>query len=933
MKGFFAKGLIWMPLLGLFLLAAPVWAATDQAGDNAAATLATQQTVSGVNYGPIPDGFVSGAGSYGGSRDIRFTVIGLPGTVSGPGVSFSAAHPYVGDLRVRLIAPNGKQHLLFARTGAMSEGGLGFGSNLLAANTYDFKDSNSTNWWTATVASGYIASTNARTVISGGAGVSNPPPVTSMNASFAATPANGTWILRFEDGFSSYEGSVTAATLTLGSTGVTRVVTSINDSGAGSLREAMTLATTGDLIAFDPVLFGSPQTIELLTALPDITSNRAIEGPGAHLLTVRRSDTAANFRIFNISAVAANVAISGMTISNGNSNVGGGIRSVGSTLTLSRVEVSGNAATSSGGGLFVYRDVFIHASTIAGNTSGEGGGIAYEGNVGRSLRLYDSTVSGNKAGSYGGIIHYGIEAGTSTLEVVNSTVAYNTANAESGGIGTYTESSASVATTTLRNSIVANNAPNNVYTDASQGGMPSNVSSGYNLSDNWNGLTLATTDVTGNPRLGPLAPQGGTTPTHLLLGGSAALDKGNRSGAASDQRGVERAFDIASISNPTYSDGTDMGAVEMQAIIVTNVNDSGAGSLRAAISSANSSSFSRDDIIFDDSLFTTPKTIPLVTALPDISAPTTLSGPGAKLLSVRRSDTAPNFGIFHLGSTNIALSGMTISNGRSDRGGGVYIYSLGDLTLAEISLVNNTAVATDGGGLYVSAGNVLIIGSTISGNTAIDDCGGGIGVGNRNGNIVRLINSTVSANSAGSCGGGIYYTIAGANAKSRLEVINSTIAKNIAFNRGGIATEAYANGSRTTTVLRNSIIADNSQPNLSSNGARGVYVSRGFNLASDNSSAFLNLSTDQNNANAGLLPLADNGGPTFTHALTAFSDALDGGKNSGSGVTASQRGNGFARTVDLPLTNVPGGDGTDIGAYEAQSEPINDRLFASGFDF
>jgi hypothetical protein len=72
--------------------------------------------------------------------------------------------------------------------------------------------------------------------------------------------------------------------------------------------------------------------------------------------------------------------------------------------------------------------------------------------------------------------------------------------------------------------------------------------------------------------------------------------------------------------------------------------------------------------------------------------------------------------------------------------------------------------------------------------------------------------------------------------------------------------------------------------------------------------------------------LQDNGGPTFTHSLLPGSPAIDQGKNF-SGSAYDQRGVGFARTVVNPaLTEPPGGDGTDIGAFEAQAVSLSDQI-------
>ena len=107
-----------------------------------------------------------------------------------------------------------------------------------------------------------------------------------------------------------------------------------------------------------------------------------------------------------------------------------------------------------------------------------------------------------------------------------------------------------------------------IYPDVGGTGVTSN---GFNLIGNRGTLTFAAVgDQAGgggnpilNPLLGPLQNNGGTTLTHTLLGGSPALDKGNSSGAPSDQRGLRRPIDLADISNAVGGDGGDIGAVEM----------------------------------------------------------------------------------------------------------------------------------------------------------------------------------------------------------------------------------------------------------------------------------------------------------------------------------------------------------------------------------
>src|SRR5207244_3747159 len=101
------------------------------------------------------------------------------------------------------------------------------------------------------------------------------------------------------------------------------------------------------------------------------------------------------------------------------------------------------------------------------------------------------------------------------------------------------------------------------------------VSHGFNLvSDIGGGFFQATGDQTNtDPKLGPLQDNGGPTPTHILLPGSAAIDQGVSDAIPAlkttvDQRGLPRTIDDPSIANASLGDGTDIGAVEVQPAVV-----------------------------------------------------------------------------------------------------------------------------------------------------------------------------------------------------------------------------------------------------------------------------------------------------------------------------------------------------------------------------
>jgi hypothetical protein len=140
--------------------------------------------------------------------------------------------------------------------------------------------------------------------------------------------------------------------------------------------------------------------------------------------------------------------------------------------------------------------------------------------------------------------------------------------------------------------------------------------------------------------------------------------------------------------------------------------------------------------------------------------------------------------------------------------------------------------------------------------------------------------------------------------------VNVTIASNsVAAGQGyeyqGIAAGANVANLAGTLALENSIIA---YPGTSSN-ASGTISDAGYNMSSDGSANFES-GTSFNFTDPLLLPLANNGGPTLTMALSSDSPAVDSGTAAGAPST-DQRG--------LPR---PSGSGVDMGAYQLQQNAV-----------
>jgi predicted outer membrane repeat protein len=195
--------------------------------------------------------------------------------------------------------------------------------------------------------------------------------------------------------------------------GDTFTVTNTNDSGRGSLRAAITEAkenTGKDIVNFAPSVSGE---IRLRSALPTLTGELEVRGPGAGKLTVRRAAQSA-FRIFTIEE-GSTVKISGLTISNGladgpeeffEEDYGGGVYNDGD-LTLKGVVVSSNKAGFSGGGVFNNDDgdaLTVENSIFSENRARVDAGGAIDN--GGTLTVRNSTFKGNSAYRGGAIANF-----------------------------------------------------------------------------------------------------------------------------------------------------------------------------------------------------------------------------------------------------------------------------------------------------------------------------------------------------------------------------------------------------------------------------------------------------------------------------------------------------------------------------------------------
>jgi dockerin type I repeat protein len=688
-------------------------------------------------------------------------------------------------------------------------------------------------------------------------------------------------------------------------------VTNTNDSGAGSLRQAISSANPNDTIVFNASVTG---TITLTTGQLIVNKNLTISGPGAHILSVSGNNAS---RVFAISS-GTTVTISGLTIRDGLVNdFGGGILNDRATLTVNNCTLTNNRASGGSGGgianlasgLTSVAQLTVTNSTLAGNraefvgeTGGAGGGIYNRGSGSgtATLTVTNSTLSGNSATAGGAIENLNEAGNNATVTLTHSTLSGNSAG-QGGGIRNADLGSGS-ASLTIGNTILhAGFFGENIFNFSAI-----LTSSGYNLSSDAAGGDGTTApggflNATGdrrntNPKLGPLQNNGGPTLTHGLLLGSPAIDAGSPSFTPPPN------FDQRGSGFPRVVNGRiDIGALEASLIIVTNNNNAGAGSLRQALIGVSDG----------QTIFFAPAvtgTITLSSGELLVNKNVVITGPGANVLSVSGNNVSR---VFHIAAgKTVTISDLTIENGNaSGQGGGGIDNEHATVWVSRCNIRNNSA--DFGAGLFndgfSSSAIMTVLNCTVSGNTATSGFGGG-GIYNHGqfgSGKLTLINNTISGNSA-AVGGGIYNN--GISGSAPLTLTNVTLTGS---SGGGIYNDGSSGGSAPLS-LRNTILnAGPSGANISN--VSGTITSLGYNLSSDHGGGFLTATGDQFNTDPKLGPLQDNGGPTLTHAPLIGSPVINGGDPNfdpnafNPPLVNDQRGAGFARVFNGRI---------DIGALE-----------------
>src|SRR6266542_3198398 len=326
--------------------------------------------------------------------------------------------------------------------------------------------------------------------------------------------------------------------------------------------------------------------------------------------------------------------------------------------------------------------------------------------------------------------------------------------------------------------------------------------------------------------------------------------------------------------------------------------------LRAAIQEANATPGGNAEIMLPAGLYTLTlagsSENAAATGDLDITKSVTITGAGVGQTIIDGNSIDRVFDIRNVGIV-VHISGVTIRNGATaessgfDNGGGIRILA-GQVSISGSVVTENSASGGDfnvGGGIYIEGQSSLTVSNTTVSNNSADQ-GGGIYADLDVSGTVSINGSTINNNTALTtgfgAGGGIYIQFGG-----NVSITNSTISDNgheDGLQGGGIYIQGGSLSLKSVTI----------SGNKSQTGAGTCITAPATG--------------DQRNVNPLLGSLANNGGPTQTHALLTNSPAIDKGQSSS--LNTDQRG--FTRPVDNPaIPNATGGDGSDIGAFEVQA--------------
>jgi hypothetical protein len=575
----------------------------------------------------------------------------------------------------------------------------------------------------------------------------------------------------------------------------------------------------------------------------------------------------------SMSGSNANVIIENSTFSGNSGASAGAIYNIGAEhfIVIQNSTFSGNSATTAAGADAIniagYTDLSIDFSTFSGHdsTTGSGtGGVLTAGERYATVQLTNSIIANNPASVPGALLECTFDPDKVAVQGFNNLTGDTNCPGRLGTPISVDPVLADNGGPTMTHALLSgSNAIDRVgcsnidqrYIDRPQGTScdlgafefvpPTVVSvnpSAQTVAEGTNAnVTLTRTGHISAALTVSLNVTAGTSTTpsdYTLSGGSISGQSGSvivtfpagadtvpvNVAALADATGAEpdNTLTFALVDGADYGLGAATSAtvtIPANDLTVTHTGDSGEGSLRQAITNANTDGVD-STISFAASA---DGTITLLTTLPSLidNGTLTIEGNGQTNTIISGNDTVRV--LYIEPDANVAINGVTITRGYAhfDSGGGIMSY-MGTLILNEVSVSNSAAER--GGGIFNVGGTLTITESTITGNSA-QWYGGGI-FNSEDGTeaTLEVYDSTIAGNDTGLSGGGIYnigtatiirstiadnttsnYDGGGIVSEGEMTVVDSTISGNISSQSGGAVYNRFA-----ILTISNSTISGNS---------------------------------------------------------------------------------------------------------------------------